>query len=312
MRIVSLLASATEIVYELGLEDQLVGISHECDYPPDAMSRPRVSRARFDPASLSSGQIDAAVRDAMRQHGDVYEVDGDLLRRLKPDLVLTQAVCHVCAVPTVLAEAVVRHLDRPPRVQSLDAHSVADIYESIVAVGRSAGVEDRALRRVAALRARVDAVRGRIGGQARPRVLAIEWLDPPFVPGHWTPEMVALAGGENLAGETGRPSRQLAWSELSGLDPDVLIIMPCGYGLTQSLADADQAAGHLERIAPRAIEGGRAFVVDGSAYFNRSGPRFVTGIEILGALLHPDVFPGADLAGKAAAWHLRPSDRLTV
>lgn len=303
MRIVSLLASATEIVCDLGLGDSLVGISHECDYPPAVLDRPRGSRARFDPAVLTSGEIDAAVRDAMRAHGDVYEVDGELLRVLDPDLVLTQAVCHVCAVPTVLAHAVVRHLDRPPTVQSLDSHTVADIYESILAVGRAAGVEDRAASRVAALRARVNAVSERVRGRARPGVLAIEWLDPPFVPGHWTPEMIALAGGASLKGESGRPSRQMDWAALCGLDPDALLIMPCGYGLAQSLADAAANAERLEEVAPRAIESGRAFVVDGSAYFNRSGPRFVDGIEILGALLHPEVFPNADLAGRAAVWH---------
>src|SRR5688572_18076728 len=281
MRIVSLLASATEIVCELGLHHSLVGISHECDYPPEALDRPRVSRARFEPAGMSSGEIDTAVRDAMRAHGDVYQVDGDLLRGLDPDLVFTQAVCHVCAVPPVLAEAVVRHLARPPRVQSLDAPTASDIFESIVAVGRATEVEERARVLVDSLRRRIDPVRVAVRGRARPRVLAIEWLDPPFVPGHWTPEMIELAGGENLAGEAGRPSRQLDWKDLSGLDPDVLVVMPCGYGLTQSLADAAAHAGRLEEVAPRAIEGGRAWVVDGSAYFNRSGPRFVAGIEIL-------------------------------
>ena len=302
MRIVSLLASATEIACELGLGGQLVGISHECDFPPAVLNRPRVSRARFDPSALSSGEIDAAVRDAMRAHGDVYEVDGALLRDLNPDLVLTQAVCHVCAVPTVLAEAVVKHLDRPPAVLSLDSHRVDDIYAAILAVGRAAGVEERAEGRVAALRSRVDAVRASVDGRVRPRVLAIEWLDPPFVPGHWTPEMIELAGGENIAGDAGHPSRQTTWPALEGLDPDAVVIMPCGYGLEHSMADAGRFAQHLERVAPRATESGRAFVVDGSAYFNRSGPRFVTGIEILGALLHPDQFPAFDLAGKATGW----------
>jgi iron complex transport system substrate-binding protein len=312
MRIVSLLASATEIVFDLGLGRSLVGISHECDYPPEALDRPRVSRARFDPAGMSSGAIDLAVREAMRNGGEVYQLDADRLRDLAPDLILTQAVCQVCAVPTSLAETAVRSLGASARVVSLDAHSAAGIFDSIVAVGRAAGAEAAAVRRVAALRARMESVRQRVRGRARPRVMAIEWLDPPFVPGHWTPEMIELAGGENLAGENGRPSRQVDWSALSGLDPDVLIVMPCGYGLTQSLADAAAHAARLEAVAPRAIESGRAFVVDGSAYFNRSGPRFVTGIEVLGTLLHPGVFPEAGLDGKAAVWHGRPSDRLTV
>ena len=302
MRIASLLASATEVVYDLGLQDQLVAISHECDYPADALSRPRLSRPRFNPAGLSSGEIDHAVRDAMSQHGSVYQIDEALLARLQPDLIIAQAVCQVCAVPTSLAETVAALLGTRPRILSLDAHRVADILDAIAAVGRAAGVPDRGSRRAAELRSRVESVSARVRGCPRPRVLAIEWLDPPFVPGHWTPEMIALAGGDNLAGEAGRPSRQVSWSDLAGLDPDVLVVMPCGYGLAQSLDDAARFADRLREVAPRAVGQGRAFVVDGSAYFNRSGPRVVDGVEILGALLHPGVFPEVSLDGRVEQW----------
>lgn len=309
MRIASLLASGTEIVCDLGLQDRLVAISHECDYPPDALNRPRLSRPRFDPRGLSSGEIDAAVRRAMLEHGSVYEIDRSLLLELRPDLIIAQAVCEVCAVPTSLAQTVADLMESAPRILSLDAHRVADIFAGIVAVGTAAGAAPAAARRAAELEVRVRAVGSRVAARPRPRVLAIEWLDPPFVPGHWTPEMIELAGGENLAGEVGRPSRQVGWEALMGHDPDVLVLMPCGYGLEQSQADAGRFAARLEEVAPRAIDTGRAFVVDGSAYFNRSGPRTVTGVEILGALFHPELFPDISLDGKAARF--RPARQMS-
>src|SRR5437870_5070084 len=178
MRIASLLASATEIVYELGLENQLVAISHECDYPPDALSRPRLSRPRFDPAGLSSGAIDAAVRESMATHGSVYTIDEDLLGRLEPDLILAQAVCEVCAVPTSLATTVSQMLGRKPRILSLDSHTIADILDAVVLVAEALGAGDRGREVAARLRGRLDAVGERVRGLARPRVLAIEWLEP--------------------------------------------------------------------------------------------------------------------------------------
>lgn len=298
-RIASLLASATEIVCALGLRDNLVAISHECDYPPEALDRPRVSRPRFDPAALDTGAIDRAVRQALQEHGSVYEVDGGRLTALRPDLVLTQAVCEVCAVPTASAREAVASLDYGPQVLSLDAHDLAGIFRSIEAVGTGAGVPGRATAYVAELRARVAAVRARVAGRPRPRVLALEWLDPPFVPGHWVPEMIEIAGGVTLQSEAGTRSAQVSWLDLERSDPDVLVIMPCGFGLDASRVEAVRHAERLGHVASRAIAAGRAFAVDGSSYFNRSGPRVVDGIEILAALLHPDLFPGISLTGYA-------------
>lgn len=306
MRIVALLASGTEIVYGLGLGEQLVGISHECDYPPAALTKPRVSRSRFDPAAMSSVEIDCAVRDAMEQHGAVYELDEQCLRELEPDLLLSQAVCDVCAVPTSLAEKASQALGGGAQVLSLDAHDVGGILACIQQVAGAAGVEDRGARLVASLEARMAAVAMFSADLQRPRVLAVEWLAPPFVPGHWTPEMIHLAGGEPIVGEVGRPSTQVSWDELSGLDPDILVVMPCGYDLDQARADADRHAERLVSIAERAVDAGRAYVVNGSAYFNRSGPRIVDGIEILGALFHPARFPDAELEGCAAPWVAAP------
>jgi len=299
--IVSLLASGTEIVAALGLGDRLVAISHECDHPASLMDRPRASRPRFDPVGLTSGEIDRAVRDAMVENGSVYEIDAALIERLEPDLVVTQAVCEVCAVPTGGVRATLAERGLSSRVASLDAHTIEDILDSITLVGEAAGAAGAAEACVAGIRARLDAVAAAVADAPRPRLLAIEWLDPPFTPGHWVPEMIERAGARNLAGEAGRPSRETTWEALAGSDPDVLLLMPCGYGLDAARADADAHASRILEVAPRAVRSGHAFVVDASAYFNRSGPRFVRGIEILAGLLHPDRFepPGP---GVAAVW----------
>lgn len=300
--IASLLASATEIVCALGLGDRLVGISHECDYPREVLDRPRVSRPRFEPAGLTSGAIDREVRRAMGEHGGVYVVDADRLARLRPGLILTQAACEVCAVPTASAQEAVASLDYEPAVLSLDAHDLDGILQSVLDVGEAAGVPERAETYVATLRGRIDAVRRHVADRARPRVLALEWLDPPFVPGGWVPEMVEAAGGANTFGVASARSHEVSWSELEDSDPDVLVAMPCGFGLEASQGEAARHEERLRAVAGRAIEGGRAYAVDGSSYFNRSGPRVVEGIEILAALLHPDTFPWVALAGRAARW----------
>jgi iron complex transport system substrate-binding protein len=301
MRIASFLASGTEIAVALGLQDSIVAISHECDWPPDVLDRPRISSPRFDPEGMTSGEIDSAVRDAMGQHGGVYAIDEDLLTQLSPDVILTQAVCEVCAVPTPGVRDLVARRGLAAHVVSLDAHTVQDILSSIVQVGAAADATGEAADVVADLEARIERVRAAVRDAARPRVLAIEWLDPPFAPGHWVPEMIGIAGGENLVGAAGSHSTQTTWNALAGLDPDVLVIMPCGYGLEATQRDAEAARERLEAVAQRAIGNRRAFVVDGSAYFNRSGPRFVNGIEILAGLLHPEVF-AAPPADTAALW----------
>lgn len=302
MKIASLLASGTEIAWALGLGDDIVGISHECDYPPEVLDRPRISRPRFDPAGLGSAELDAAVREAMATSGSVYAIDESAIERLDPDLVLTQAVCDVCAVPASAAQRVAERLENGTTVLSLDAHTMEGIFDTILQVGAAAGVEERASEYVTELRRRLGRVSERVAGLPRPRVLALEWLDPAFVPGHWVPEMIDAAGGINLAGGAGARSRQVEWQEVSGEDPDVLVVMPCGYKLEAARADADLQAERLLEVAPRAIRAGRAFVVDASSYFNRSGPRVVDGVEIMAALLHLGLFPEADLEGRAATW----------
>jgi len=301
-RIVSLLPSATEIVCALGLAHHLVGVSHSCDHPPLIRSKPRLTRARFPLDGLSSGEMDAAVRQALREFGSVYEVDNERLAAVAPDLLLTQGVCEVCAVPTRDAEAAALALVACPTVLALDAHDITGVLATIRLVGHAGGVPERAERCVRDIERRIAAVRARVEGRPVARVLALEWLDPPFVPGHWVPEMVALAGGTLLRGVSGRPSFAVQWAELVGLDPDVLLVMPCGFELAAARADADACRAPLGAVAPRAIRSGRAYAVDATAHFSRPGPRVADGVELLGALFHPDTFPGAPVEGRATEW----------
>jgi len=301
-RIVSLLPSATEIVYALGLGDRLMGVSHSCDHPSAVRAKPCVTRPRFPLDGLSSGEIDAAVRQALREFGSVYEVDSERLAAVGPDLLLTQGVCEVCAVPTRDAEAAALGLASCPEVLALDAHDVAGVLGTIRLVGRAAGASDRAEQCVREIERRITSVRARVAGRPAPRVLALEWLEPPFVPGHWVPEMVALAGGNLLRGVAGRPSFAVRWEDLAGLDPDVLLVMPCGFDLALSRADAECYRASLCAVAPRAIRSARAYAVDATAHFSRPGPRLADGVELLAELLHPDIFSGASLAGRAAVW----------
>ena len=298
-RIASLLPSATEIAYALGLGDRVVGVSHGCDHPSAARTKPVLTRPRFVPDGLSSGEVDAAVRHALREFGSVYEVDTERLAAVGPDLLLTQGVCEVCAVPTRDAEAAAIDLASCPAVIALDAHDVAGVLTAIRVVGRAGGVPERGERCVRDIERRIASVGTRVAGRAAPRVLALEWLDPPFVPGHWVPEMVALAGGTLLRGVGGRPSLAVRWEELAGLDPDVLLVMPCGFDLAAARADADRHRASLAAVAPRAIRSARAYAVDATAHFSRPGPRVADGVELLAGLLHPDIFPAVSLEGRA-------------
>jgi iron complex transport system substrate-binding protein len=301
-RIASLLPSATEIVYALGLGDRVVGVSHSCDYPREVCGQPVLTRPRFALDGLSSGEIDAAVRRALERFGGVYEVDVERLAAVRPDLLLTQGVCEVCAVPTRDAQAAVTGLGSCATVLALDAHDVAGVLDTIRVVGRATGVPERAEACVRDIERCIAAVQACVDGRPPPRVLALEWLEPAFVPGHWVPEMIALAGGVMLHGAARRPSYAVPWTELADLDPDVLLVMPCGFDLARARAEADQYAPELRRVAPRAIGAGRAFVVDALSYLSRPGPRVARGVELLAALLHPAAFRGAPLAESAAVW----------
>ena len=265
----------TEIVCALGLEERLVGISHSCDYPPSVNGLPRLSRPRTNLEGLSSGEIDVAIRTAMRDYGSVYEVDTEAIQALEPDLILTQGICDVCAVP----ESQVMGASLGAHVLTLDAHDLTAIFASIRDVGRATGVSDRAEDLIADMQRRIATVRASVDDRPRPRVLALEWLDPPYVPGHWVPELVAAAGGELLAGTARRPSYRMEWADLQALEPDVLLVMPCGFNLEEAQREAIR---HKQEL--RAV-GGRVQLLDASAYFSRSGPRVVDGLEILASAI---------------------------
>jgi len=280
-RIVSLLPSATEIVCALGLEDRLVGISHSCDYPASIADRPRLSRPRTNLEGLSSGEIDAAVRAALRDHGSVYEIDVAGLQALEPDVILTQGICDVCAVPESQLIASIVPTLRSGRILTLDAHDLAAIFASIRDVGCATGAVEQAEDCVADMQRRISAVGARVANRPRPRVLALEWLDPPYVPGHWVPELIAAAGGDLVAGTARRPSYRMEWSELRALDPDILLIMPCGFNLEQTRREAERYDDLLRDLAPQ------VHMLDASAYFSRSGPRVVDGLEMLASAIFP-------------------------
>ncbi len=291
MRIAALLPSATEIVYALGLGDQLVAVTHECDFPPEAATKPRVTRNLLLPR-LPSAQIDVAVRASRRDAHTIYALDAQRLVDLAPDVVLTQSLCEVCAVPRSAVDEAACGMPKHAAVISLDPHTLDEMLESVLAAGEALGVRDRAQQVVSGLRQRIEAVRAAASGAAtRPRVLCCEWLDPVYCGGHWVPEQVRLAGGDDGLGREGTPAVVVDWAEALRYAPEVVVLMPCGF-------DAAQAAERIGELAARrgwqelpAVRDGRVFAVDGSAYFSRPGPRLVDGLELLARILHPELFP---------------------
>jgi iron complex transport system substrate-binding protein len=285
MRIASLLPSATEVVFALGLGDDLVAVTHECDFPAEARTKAPVTRNLL-PAGLSSAGIDQAVLESTTGITSVYELDVDALVALKPELIITQDLCRVCAVPRSSVDAATERLGRSTRVLSLDPLTLDDVLQNIEEVGAAAGREAAAFDLVSALRERIEAVRRDVSDLDQARVICIEWFDPVFCAGHWVPEQVRLAGGTELLGREGEPSRVVEWDAVLEAGPDVLVLMPCGY-------NASEAAERLGELICRpgwntlpAVASGRVFAVDGSAYFSRPGPRLVDGIELLAGLLH--------------------------
>ncbi|MBX6340968.1 MAG: cobalamin-binding protein [Thermomicrobiaceae bacterium] len=307
MRIVSLLPSVTEICFALGLGDQLCAVTHECDYPPAARSKPHATRSVLPPGITDSAEIDRRITERVLSGESIYELDVPLLQRLAPDLILTQELCEVCAVSYEDVLRVARRLPGPPRVVSIEPRSVGEVLASIRTVGALTGREAVADAVVRALEHRIQAIRERIPPRAaRPRVVCLEWLDPPMVGGHWVPEMVALAGGADALGRAGEPSRRVSWQEVLDAEPEVLVLMPCGYGLEQTIAESARLHDRPGLDALPAVRRGHVYAVDGSSYFNRPGPRLVGGIEILAGVLFPEAFarigpPGAARAISLAA-----------
>lgn len=291
MRICTFLPSATEIVYLLGLGDSLHGVSHECDFPSEAVGKPKVVRSRFDPDTLSSGEIDKLVTEMVMRGENIYEVDQDTLTQAQPDLVVTQQLCEVCAVSFEDVQQAVQCLDSPPDMISLDPHSIDDVLEDILRVGAHTGQNSPAHHAVFNLRARIDVVRRTIAGaDDTPTVACVEWLDPVIAAGHWIPEMVEIAGGKDTLVSAGSPSPRLEMQSLLDTDPDVLILMPCGMNVAQARAEFEALTNLDDWQGMSAVRNDRAYVVDSGALFSRSGPRLVDGLEIMARIIHPDLF----------------------
>lgn len=287
MRIVSLLPSATEIVCELGLLPQLVGVTHECDYPPAVRQLPKVTQTLIPP-DAPSAEIDALVRAKLKSRRALYTLNMPMLERLRPDLIVTQALCDVCAVAEAEVSAAACSLPGGPRVLNLEPTRLSEAFDCLLLVGRAAGAVDNAERAIARLQARVDAVLARTAGVAEnPRVVLLEWIDPPFSCGHWSPELVRLAGGNERIGREGERSRQVAWQEIRDANPEVLLIACCGFDIARTRQDLpilESYPGFRDLACARA---GRVYLTDGNAYFSRPGPRLVDSLEILAELLHP-------------------------
>jgi iron complex transport system substrate-binding protein len=291
VRILSLLPSATEIVYALGLEDDLVGVTHECDWPAAARAKRVVSFSALPPAA-GPAEIDQLVRDSIGGGAPIYRLDEDAVRDLRPDVVLTQDLCAVCAVPSGQVNAALEVLGCSAEVVSMDPSSLEDVIECLRAVGAATGTEARADRLVTALHERLERVRHAVAGRARPRTFALEWSDPPFNGGHWVPDMIDAAGATPVLCRRGTPSVTVAWEEIATEGPEVVVFMPCGYDLEQA---CDEAVSLLGRPELAAAEG--FFAVDASAYFSRPGPRLVDGVELLASALHPGTVEPAVAAG---------------
>ena len=285
MRIVSLVPNGTEILFALGAGDQVVGVSHECDFPEEARTRPILTGSALAPG-MSVAEVDAAVSAQVGSGESLYTLDEERIAELAPDVIVTQQLCPVCAVSTEQVDGAVRPLPRCPDVVSLDPQTIGDVFADVLRVGQLTGRSAAAAALVADLERRLEAVRSAVAGRPRPRVLALEWLDPPFAGGHWVPEMIALAGGVDVMGEPGGHSARLTWERVAALDPDVLVVMPCGFDEAGARAQIATIADRPEWRSLRAVRGSRVHPVDANGCFSRPGPRLVDGVERLAEILH--------------------------
>ncbi len=295
MRIVSLLPSATEIVFALGLGDELVGVTHECDWPPEVAGIPQVTRSTHDLAERSSREIDRLVGDAVHGGSSLYALDEDALAAADPDLILTQELCAVCAVSYREVNDVARAIDADITVVSLEPTSVEGVLNSISTVGAMTDAEDAAVDVVGELRERLRKLETRLArrrerGQPAVRVVGLEWLDPPFALGHWVPEQVRRAGGWDLLGREGEASVRTSWDAVHEVDPEMLVLMPCGFHLAETVTEWERTPRPAGWAELEAVRRGQVFAVDGSAYFSRPGPRVIDGIGLLAEIFDPDGF----------------------
>ena len=291
-RIVSLLPAATEIAAALGLMEQVVGVSHECDFPPEVNQRPRVTRCRIHDAGLTSREVDAWVRRTLHESDTIYAIDEPLLRKLRPDVILTQKLCDVCAVGYGTVARLAETLPGPPQVVNLEPSSLTDIFDNIRRVAEVCGVHERADELITGLSDRIEAVRRRVNRVGnRPRCLLMEWVDPPFCCGHWGPKLVEIAGGDDPLGRKRQPSVQIDWREVLDARPEIIVLALCGYNVDRARRDYELLRSFPKFDSLPAARRGEIYLVDASAYFARPGPRIVDSIEILAGILHSEIFP---------------------
>jgi iron complex transport system substrate-binding protein len=298
MRIVSLVPHATELLFALGLGDEIVAVTHECDHPAEALARRRVTRDVL-PAGLSAGEIDAAVRERTLEGQAIYELDRDALAQLAPDLIVTQALCPVCAVSYDEVAALARELPSRPRVIALDPKTLGETLGDVRTLAEATDRRGRGVELVGEIAGRIDRVKLAVRAQPRVRVAALEWLDPVYVAGHWVPQMIELAGGEDVLGLPGQASRIVTWEQVAAARPQLVVAMPCGYDAPRALQEATTFARELAALGAQQI-----VAVNASAYFSRPGPRLIDGLELLGQILHPESFPDAFESDRALAVQL--------
>ena len=289
-RIVTFLPSATELIYSLGAEDRLFGVTHECNYPSGAKTKPRVINSVFDPASMSSKQIDDKICQLMLEGKEIYNLNKENLLSAKPDLIISQNICEVCSAHTEHVNMAVEMLEKKPEVYTMDPHDVGEILVSIKDISRIIGKEKEGSRLIDSLSKRLEFVRGKTF-EKRPKVVAIEWVDPFFTSGHWIPEMIEIAGGENLISLGKMPSRKMKLEEIKEANPDIIVVMPCGFDVKRTVNEYQKAlAGNPEWNELKAVKENNVYAVDANSYFSKPSLRTVTGIEVLVSIFHPDVF----------------------
>jgi iron complex transport system substrate-binding protein len=291
VRIVSLVPSATETLFALGLGPDVIAVTHECDYPAAVLELPKITRDVL-PAGLDAREIDAAVKARTLAGDSIYELDGELLRELRPDLIVTQELCSVCAVSYDDVRAVAEEIDPHPHVVSLDPHTVGEVLGDFRTLAQATDRKDVAVDLIREASARVDRVRLAVRGLRRPRVAALEWLDPPFAAGHWVPQLIEYAGGDDVLGFAGEKSEERTWQEIEASQPDIVIAMPCGFDAEIAHREAEM---HRDELA--ALGAGEVVAVDAAAYFSRPGPRIIDGLELLAHIIHPQKFP--EVPGRA-------------
>jgi len=291
MRIASLLPSATEILFSLGLGDEVVAVSHECDYPPEASKRPVLTKSALHQRMHKSIDVD---REVEQRGGDIYEIDERLLENLQPDLILTQELCAVCAVSYTKVKEAARVLDADTKIISLEPSNLEDIVENILLVGRMTGKEIRAQELASNLLARIEMVKSKTRDvRSRPRVFFMEWLQPPWAGGHWIPQMVDYAGGFEGLGRLGKPSHRIGWNEVLEYQPEIIVLSPCGFDLNGVMKELHVLSSYTGWDRIPAFKSSKIYAVNASAYFSRPGPRIVQGLELLAQIIHPELFQEA-------------------